>query len=213
MASVARVWPGETIAILASGPGLVPAEVSALRGVVRVVAVSDAVRLAPWADVLYSSDRRWWKAYGGCPGFAGAKYSIGQSRGRSDVLTSYPDIHVLRHTGIEGLELMPDGLRSGEHSGYAAINLAVHFGAARIVLLGYNLGKRPGEPSHFFGAQAAGLHETSALEYQRFRRHYGTMLEGLAAAGVEVINSTVGTALEAFPVRPLWPDALEAVCR
>jgi len=198
-----RAWSGATVAILASGPSLTADEAARLRGRVRAIAVNDAIRLAPWAEVLYSSDRRWWKAYGGAPWFTGAKFSIGPARGRSDEISAWPEIHVLRHTGIEGLELASAGLRSGEHSGYAAINLAVQLGAARIWLLGYDLAAPASGPSHFFGRHPAGLPETSAPEYARFRRHYGSMLEDLAAAGVSVTNTTLGSQLEAFPRRPL----------
>lgn len=202
MGNVPRAWTGETVAILATGPSLTVTDVATVRGRVRTIAVNDAVTIAPWADVLYSSDRRWWNRYGGVPSFTGAKYAIGQSRGRADGVP-FADVVVLRHTGVEGLEHDPSGLRSGEHSGYAAINLATHFGAARILLLGYDLGAPAVGSSHFFGRHPTGLRETTAPEYARFRGYYRALAVELAILGVAVVNCTPGSRLDLFPSAPV----------
>lgn len=39
-----------------------------------MIAVSDAYRLAPWADVLVSSDRAWWRHHQ--PEFRGRRFSV-----------------------------------------------------------------------------------------------------------------------------------------
>jgi len=213
MCVVARSWAGDTVAICATGPSLAAADVAALRGKVRVVAVNDAVRLVPWADVLYSSDARWWKHYRGVPEFPGAKYAIGSAPGRAEPIAPYLEIGVLRHAGTDGLARDPDSLKSGDHSGYAAINLAVHYGVARILLLGYDLGAPAVGPSHFFGRHPAGLPETSETLYARFRSHYRTIVDVLTLIGVEVLNCTPASRLDAFPRRSLL-EALEVgVCR
>jgi hypothetical protein len=199
-----RLWPGGTVACLASGPSLTAEACDAVRGRVDgIIAVNDAVRLAPWADVLYSSDRLWWPYYGGVPSFAGRRYGIGAKLGAADPLPGCPAVVVLRHTGVDGLELRPTGLRSGKHSGYAAINLAVHAGAARILLLGYNVGLAGGR-QHFYGDHPRGLNQTTPALYAEFRRLLATLVAPLEAAGVEVLNCTPGTALECFPRAALW---------
>jgi hypothetical protein len=194
------LWDGETVACLATGPSLNQADCDYLRGRVRVIAINDAHRLAPWADVLYSSDRRWWPHHKGVPAFEGSKYGVGSGQGKANPFTGYPEIHVLKNTGYSGLETAPNGLRTGRNSGYAAINLAVHFGAARILLLGYNMSHQNG--AHFFGNHPAGLNQSAAL-YPSFRRSFDSLVEPLHAAGVEVINCTEQTSLHTFPQRPL----------
>jgi hypothetical protein len=198
-----RCWPDETVALVATGPSLSVGDLARVRGRYKVIAINDAISIAPWAEVLYSSDVRWWRRYQGVPNFRGAKFSIGRSRGRRDPIAPYDDIEVLEHTGIDGLEPLPHGLRSGEHSGYAAINLAVHFGAARLVLLGYDLGLPAIGPSHFFGRHPAGLPETTAPEFARFRAHYASLAVELDTRGIVVVNCAPTTRLEVFPVRPL----------
>lgn len=202
---VERRWPGATVVCLAPGPTLTEdliATVAAAR--VPVIAVNDAHRLAPWADVLYSSDRNWWRYYDGVPTFGGARVGIGTKPGdRSPVVVpSRVAVDVLTHTGHDGLELSPDGLRSGLNSGYAAINLAVHTGAARIVLLGYTLGEVGGR-SHFFGSHPKRLHTTTPPQYATYRRAYDTLVAPLRALGVVVVNATPGSWLDCFPRVPL----------
>jgi hypothetical protein len=195
--SVPRAWPGATVVCLATGPSLTAADVAYCRGKARVIAINDAYRLAPWADVLYAADARWWHWHAGVPGFAGAKWSLADPRwhARAD---RYPDVQRLRNTGSRGLERHPTGLRSGLNSGYQAINLAVHYGAARIVLLGYDLQTADGR-SHFFGEHPKGPPPELHLFLPRFR----SLVAPLADAGVAIVNCTRTTALECFPRTPL----------
>lgn len=199
--TVPRLWPGETVVCLASGPSLTPSDVQTVRGRARVIAVNDAVRLAPWADVLYACDGKWWNQYHGMPTFPGLKYGMTVNTKR------YPEVHVLRNAGIDGLSSDPTSLCTGRNSGYQAINLAVHFGAARILLLGYDL-MRHGGKSHFFGEHP---HSWTPSPYKEFLRHFPTLLKPLAARGIEVVNCSRTTALTIFPQVPIeqaLPQAL-----
>jgi len=199
------------VAVVASGPTLTALAVAPLRGRVPVVAVNDAIRLVPWADVLYSSDRRWWAVVGPSrtvQAFTGIKVSIGWRPGDASAVPKHADVQVLTNTGEAGLEPDPGGLRTGRHSGYAAINLAVHLGARRILLLGYTLG-RVGGQTHFFGAHPAVLHQTTDAQYATFRAAYLTLAPALQQRGIEVVNCTPSTHLHTFPNVPL-ADALAA---
>ena len=195
---IARRWPESTIVCVASGPTLTAEELAHVRGRAPVIAVNDAVRLAPWADVLYSSDRGWWRYYGGIPDFRGHRVGVGWKIGDASPIPRLPSVHVLTHTGAEGLELQPTGLRTGGHSGYAAINLAVHLGARRIVLVGYTCGPVEGR-SHYFGRHPSGLTESTTENYANFRRAYQTLAGPLSAAGVAVVNATPRSWITAFP--------------
>lgn len=210
--AVPRAWEGETVVIMATGPSLCQSDVDYVRGKARVIAVNDAHRLAPWADVLYSSDQLWWPHHKGVPSFAGAKYGI-RTRARrpeSSPFPKHPDIIVLNKTGAHGLELDPTGLRHGQNSGYAAINLAVHFGVRRILLLGYNMSMFGGK-RHFFGNHV-GL--SNNIDYQACISAFATLVGPLKSAGVEVINCTKHTHLHVFPeadLRAVLTDQGEAV--
>ena len=195
--SVPKVWPGDTVACLATGPSLVAEDVDYLRGKVRVIAINNAYTLCPWADALYGTDQRWWRWHQGVPSFTNPKWSMNHSQWRGWD-HKYPDVQLLRNTGPNGLEHEPTGLKNGRNSGYAAINLAVHYGATRIVLLGYDMQPAKGK-SHFFGEHP----NRSVSPYASFRARFMSLQKPLAKIGVDVINCSRHTALTAFPCAPL----------
>ena len=186
-----RLWPGETVVCLATGPSLTQADVDVCRGRARVIAINDAYRLAPFADVLFAADGKWWKYHQ--PAFSGLRYSLQQDAASHGAT-------VLANTGYMGVEMDPRGLRTIKNSGGAAINLAVHLGASRVVLLGYDMAYA-GHRKHFFGDHperlAGGAHP--ALFVPLFQ----TMVEPLRDAGVSIVNCTRTTALTCFPQLPL----------
>lgn len=186
-----RRWPGATVVLLASGPSLVSEDVDRCRAY-PVIAVNDAHRIAPWAPVLYSSDPDWWAYHKCVPTFQGERWAAGVAKRYVGT-----NINVLRVTGKEGLELDPSGLRTGKHSGYAAINLAVHFGASRIVLLGYDCGW-DGTRSHFFGHHPTSL-PNNQLHYGYFRAVMAKLAPLVKAQGIEIVNCSRRTTLTCFP--------------
>lgn len=193
---VPRLWPGETVVVLGGGSSLTPGDVDSCRGTARVIAIKEAIHLAPWADVLYAADAKWWRFYQGMPEFVGWKYAIAQSPDQPAVdWSQWPDVQVLRNTGAEGLELDPTGLRTGYNSGYQAVNLAVHFGAARIVLLGFDCWRGPDGRQNWF--DKPGLHVDSP--YPLFLQAFASLVEPVKAAGVTVVNASRFTMLRAFP--------------
>jgi hypothetical protein len=185
---VPRLWPGSTVVCVGGGPSLTDADVCSVRGKARVIAINDAYRLAPWADVLYACDAKWWRWHAGVPTFAGLKYAL------QPEAAVWPGVQVLQNTGDEGLELDPSGLRAGRNSGYQAINLAVHLGASQIVLLGYDL-----QGDHWFGSHP----DRSAPPFDLCRQRFQTLVTPLQDLGVTVINGSRQTSLTAFPRRRL----------
>jgi hypothetical protein len=188
----ASAW--DTFALIAGGPSLTVEDVEYVRNRARVIAINDAYRLAPWAHVLYAADARWIEWHNGVPGFRSQKYSI-----ESRDTTRRPDWIVLRNTGFHGLELEPNGLRTGFNSGYQALNLAVHMGAKRIVLLGFDMAPNPDGPSHWFGEHPV----PSPSPYADMRAAFDTLVEPLSTLGIEVVNCSRRTALTCFPCASL----------
>lgn len=193
---VPRAWHGETVVCLASGPSLTQADVDFCRGKARVIAVNDTHRLAPWADVLYAADAKWWRRFGGVPEFKGLKYSILPNNGVGHWMDDceFQDIRILRNTGGGGYDPDATALRTGCNSGYQAIHLAMHFGAKRIVLLGYDM-----HGDHFFGSHPDKSRPPFALCLSKFP----TLVEPLKTAGVEIVNCTPGSHIDCFPMGTL----------
>jgi hypothetical protein len=93
---------------------------------------------------------------------------------------------------------------TGRNGGYQAMNLAVHFGAKRQLLVGFDMRAREGK-SHWFGD-----HPTKSgpdIYANVMLPAFPTIVEPLKVLGVEVINCTPGSALTCFPMMSL-EDAL-----
>lgn len=191
-ASVPKVCPGGTVVCLASGPSLTADDVAVARRADAVVAINTTYQMAPWATVLYAADAPWWTWHHGVPTFAGLKYSLSADAARWGV-------HILKKTGVDGLETNPDGLRTGQNSGYQAINMAVHLGAARVLLLGYDMQLGPKRESHWHGDHPS----TVVSPFASFLPHFSTLIQPLADLGIAVINCTRRTALRCFPMMPI----------
>lgn len=186
----------DTFVLIGGGPSLTQADVDAVRGHARVIAINDAYKLAPWADVLYAADRQWIDWHDGVPSFSGPKYSI---EGGHTPATTRPEWAVLRNTGLVGLERAPGGLRAGFNGGYQAINLAVHLGARRILLLGYDMAPADDGREHWFPDPP----DRRRSPYEQMRSAFDTLVEPLAELGITVINCSRETALLTFPCLPL----------
>jgi hypothetical protein len=188
-----RTWLGETVVCLGCGPSLTQADVDLVRGRARVIAINTAYTLAPWADVLYACDSKWWFWHQGAKDFPGRKLALTPEAQRH-----FPDVELLRNSGPDGLELKDRGaVRAGSNSGHQAINVAVHLGASRILLLGYDM-----RGGHFHAPHPDGSAPPFTVCLARFRT-----LAAALPAGVQVLNCTRRTALTCFPCVPL-EDAL-----
>lgn len=193
MTTVPKQWLGETCVCIGSGPSLTLDDVAAVRGRARVIAINRSYEFAGWADAMYACDGKLWEWVKGAPTFHGLKYSIDPAAAK------WLGVQVLRNDGPLGLCLDPTGLRTGKNSGYQALNLAVHFGAARVILLGYDMGTATDGRSHWHPDHP----DRQMSPYPQMIDAFVSLIEPLAAIGVTVVNCSRRTALTAFPRAPL----------
>ncbi len=192
-ASVPRLWPGGTILCVASGPSLTQEDVDYCRGKVdATIVINTSYRMAPWADVLYAADEHWWGWHKGVPDFTGLKFSCSSGAAKWGV-------SILKNTGSDGLEVSPDGVRTGRNSGFQATNIAVHLGASKIIWLGYDMQNGPKGESHWHGDHP----DARQSPFSIFIEKFNSLRDPLKELGIEVWNCSRRTALKAFPVRPL----------
>lgn len=95
-----------------------------------------------------------------------------------------------------GLNRSPMRIHYGNNSGYQAINLAYHWGARRMLLLGFDCRGHAGK-MHWFGNHPKPLRNEPS-NFEKWRDHFGRLAGDLSAAGVEVVNCSRDTALTCF---------------
>jgi hypothetical protein len=194
MSRVLPVFKGRTVVCVASGPSLTAQQVEAVRvaGLPTLVC-NDSYRIAPFAEVCYFADTKWfgwqsdkpeWKA------FAGQKCTIQSSSPQ----VKDAEVHVLKNAGHEGLSADPTAIVTGSHSGYQLVNLTTLTQPARIILLGYDCGRVNGK-KHWFGDHPDGTEPP----YDGIKKHYNRMEQDAKRLGIEILNATPGSAIEAFP--------------
>lgn len=134
------------VLILATGPTSKKFGVDLFRGKAFVIAVNDAYRLCPWADMIYACDYDWWcfhAAY--VRGLQGEKVTL-----RHDVnipviggVREVPAIKFPRRGFSAGPEIF-----MGHNSGYQALQIAAGL-SNKIWLAGFDMGATGN--THFFG--------------------------------------------------------------
>ena len=194
MIPVPRIWPESTIAILAPGPSLTRADCDYARAKAdRVIAVNGAYMFAPAADVVYGTDGgKFWKWYPSAIAHRAAlKYCL--------TPCADPRVTELRYTGDSGLEDDRGGLRSGQNSAYAAVNLAVHLGARRIVLVGVDLSRGVGGAKHCHPDHPTSSRVDQEPNYILALGFFPTLVAPLRALGISVVNCSRHTTLRCFP--------------
>lgn len=100
-----------------------------------------------------------------------------------------------------GLSESPHVINQGGNSGYQAIGLAYAWGAARVILLGYDM-QRTGGKSHWHGDHKGGLPNLGPA-----LATWPAKFEAIARQWPHVVNATRETALTCFP-RATLADAL-----
>lgn len=197
---VPRLMSAGTVAVLGSGPSLCRADVEACRVLEGVICVNDTYKLAPWALALYAADEKWWTWHSGAPAFAGRyRYTLA-----GEVARKWKGVVALRRGSETGLSSDRTRVALGRNGVYQAINVAVHFGASRILLLGVDMSLGPradgkGKSDHFFGHHP----DNTKPEFAECLRRFETLVRPLRDAGVEILNCSRRTALTAFPCVPL----------
>lgn len=192
-------WRGRACAIIASGPSAKTANVEQLKGKTAVIAIKENHELAPFADVVYGCDWPWWRQVHGLPAFPGLRMAWDRR-----ALDRFPGIvRVDIEIGTPRLLFGRTGLvGGGGNSAFHALNLAVQFGARRILMVGLDLHDRSGV--HWYGrATAQGRANPDANNFRNWIGVFGAAAPVLAEMGCEVINASPISDLRCWPRRSI----------
>jgi hypothetical protein len=187
MWTVPRLWEGQTCAILASGPSTSHEVVDTVRAAgVRAIVVNTTFQLAPWADMLYAADVMWWQHYRKrALEFAGLKVSCSP--------TPFKAVLQLKPTGKDGFDANPGNIRTGNNSGYQAVHIAMHAGAKRILLCGFDM-----RGGHWHGDHPHPLRNDLKDAYPRYADRFAGLVDPARERRIDIVNCTAGSAIGCF---------------
>jgi len=218
------VFAGETAVIIATGPSLTDEHLDLIKqhqaaGNCRVFTINNVYQRVPWTDIHLSCDGPWWHWYYprskelrelSCP-----KY------------TWYPKLakqfNINYIGGVEkhGLSTDPSIIHINHGSGPMCINLALHYGVKRVLLIGHDMKFAPdyngqqqqagSEPRHYFQEYPKPLQHWPSVKVGLSKpgvldgliEAYDKMVPQLEALDMEVINCTPGSALTSFHMSTL----------
>jgi hypothetical protein len=176
----------------------------AIQGRARVFVIKGAWRAAPWADALYGIDRHWWLASQGGKKFRGRKFSPSPT-----ICRVYQDVTLIRlksraelltgETGYVGCGLD----QGGGYSGFQAANLAIQFGATRLILVGWDMHMTEG--AHW--ADDKGVSPPDKGRMDSWRVAMDACAPQFERLGIEVLNASPSSALKAYSkveLEKLW---------
>lgn len=184
--------------IVASGPSLTGDDVDTAYTLGRsTYVVNDAYKMVPWADVLYACDGDWWDEHErACRDPFLIRWTTNNAAAEKYDLEHIPGRHHDAHPKCY-FDTSGDGIIYGGNSGFQALNLAFAHGFRDVVLLGFDMGHRHYEKSHFFGDHPPHLMKPSP--FSEWRDTFRRAAPVIKAAGMKVVNATRGGALECFP--------------
>lgn len=201
-------WLDKTVVIIGGGPSITEAQMQIVerardRDSCRVLAINNAaIQLAPFADVLYAADPRWWEWHRNdlaLKEFAGEKSSI-----QIENYKHQDDVHVIRNLDYpnhtDGLSLSPFSIRTGSHGGWQAMNIAILAGTKKIFLLGFDGAPDKDGKSHFHKGHPI---PTPPQAYKYYQRSFSAAEKAIQDAGVQVINCSLASRIDTFPKQAL----------
>lgn len=196
-------WRGHTAVVVASGPSLTDEQIALVEhSDVLTIAVNNSYEKLQHPDVVYACDYLWWKL-----NHMKAKQNIPRRQLWTQDRAAAEQFQ-LSHIQWEGKDgLGKRGLRVNGNSGAGAINLAYHFGARRILLVGMDMKPGPNGEKHWHPDHPKPL--VQGQQFEEWRKKMGVLAADLKTEGVTVVNCTPGSALTCFPMGDLEQELVK----
>lgn len=223
-ARVTMAWQGKTVVCIGGGPSLTQRQLALIQrareaDAVRVIVINDQYLVAPWADLLYFADSKWYDWHAGgiekswpwvkfsadevrqaFEGFAGEKVTIRRFH-KPDQFHAEPKyplaVSRLANLGDVRLSELAEGIHTGRNGGYQAMNIATLSGGRPILLVAYDM-RFEGKRSHSHNGHPEKLSESAYSG--TYARQFHTAESQLNAARIRVVNCTPGSKLACFPM-------------
>jgi len=199
------MWEGQTVVIIGGGWSLMDFDWKKLRPY-RCIGCNDAYQLGPRVvDLCFFGDGHWFRIHNrdwidetGTPGLRKFHGIVATNTEKA-----------VRGSWVKRLVRRPRGLRRepwmcawNGNTGAAAVNVALHTGAKKIVLVGFDMKLSPEGIANYH----PNLKDKPNEEvYPRFIAGFENLKMSLREMyqGVVVVNATPGSAMSTFPVMSL----------
>lgn len=179
--------------IAASGPSLKREDLEYIRGKARLIVINQTYELALWADYVYYADFSFYeKHFRGLRAFSGRRLTCNFGRDCRRPVIGDKIFWAGKQTGLSPFPY----LSTGKNSGYQAINAAIHLGAKRLFLLGYDMKKIKGKAHWHADENLPYMHE--GFYEKTFLPYFETMVSPLNRLGIKVYNCNMGSAIDCF---------------
>lgn len=186
-------WPGETCVIVGGGPSAKDCNLELAKGLTRFIVINNSWELAPWAEVLYACDGRWWTFNKGADFFSGMKITRDKAAAEKYGLRQInvlPNVYsiVTDQIGCVGW---------GGNGGFHSVNLAVQFGVKKIILVGFDMHVDAGV--HWHGKHPPQMQNPTPYNIDRWRQMLDAVKPQMVTLGVKVINASQVSRLQRYP--------------
>jgi len=226
---VPKIWEGGECWIIGGGPS-VPRQFNVPERIIRevvhegrspavysqymealhdkhVIGVNVAYMIGEWIDVVFFGDFKFFLAHKfGLAEFPGLKVSCNARVNKKQ----YDWVKYLAHDKErkKGISLNSRKVSWNGNSGAAAISLAVHMGATRIILLGFDMKLKDDDPVQHWHQLYKGLHPPAgkkgrnkkerALPFPRHLKGFEFIYKDARKRGITIINACPDSAIKEF---------------
>ena len=142
--------------------------------------------------------------YGALRGFKGFLVGLYPFKDRGEIgQTEGVDVNLMQRSrkGV-GLTTRPGELCWNHSSGGAAVNLAVQLGAKKIILVGFDM-KAIDDKHNFHDRYPWNKDRPYRDPYRIHKRPWKGIAARAKKMGVKIINATLGSTIDAFPIMTL----------
>ncbi len=186
-----EIWKGQACYIIGGGPSLLTQDLRLLDGQ-NVIVINSSYQAFPAAQFLIFSDMRWWCHHlrlKPLQDFKGKIIATSNSASGQQLLK-------MKRKSSPGLATERDSVMVKNTTLTGAINLAVHLGVAKIVLLGIDQKTTDGKHWH----HASHPWNPTANCWARQQMDMPKIAEDLKALNIPCVNASPGSALALWPI-------------
>jgi len=197
------IWKDQTAYIIGGGPSLLTQDLTLLDGN-NVIVINSSYQAFPAAQFLVFADVRWWLDHR-----QALKSFKGKIISTHSAASGLANLFHMQRKAMPGLAEDPGQLMVSKTTLTGAINLAVHLGVNKIVLLGIDQRNAPDGRTHHHAPhqwkQMANCFKRQQLDLPR-------IADDLRVRNIECVNASPGSALTLWPLVNLEDHVERASC-